>query len=54
MVYALVLLVDGTHQRRCRRQYFVNKNEDSLLWRKLDAFADDIDKLAYCQILAMG
>jgi hypothetical protein len=41
-----VLLVNAAHQRRSRRQDLVNENEDSLLWRELYAFTDNIDELA--------
>jgi len=49
-VFILVLLVDGAHERRCRRQNLIDEDEDSLLWRKLDALPDDIDKLAHSQV----
>jgi len=41
-----VLFIDGTHQRSGRWQDLVNKDEDGLLRRKLDALADHVDKLA--------
>jgi hypothetical protein len=41
-----VLLVDGAHQRCCRWQNLIDEDEDSLLWGKLDALADDIDELS--------
>jgi hypothetical protein len=41
----LVLFVDRTHKRSGRWQDFIDEDEDSLLRRKLDALADDIDEL---------
>ena len=41
-----MLLVDGAHQRGGGGQHLVNKDEDGLLRRELDAFADDIHELA--------
>lgn len=49
-VLILVLFVDGAHERGSRWQHFIDENEDGLLWRKLDALADHIDKLAHCKI----
>jgi hypothetical protein len=48
---ALVLLVYGTHECCCGRQYLVNKYEDGLLRRELDALADYVDELPNGQIL---
>jgi hypothetical protein len=45
-VLVLVLLVDAAHQGGSRRQYLIDKDEDSLLGRQLDALADHIDELA--------
>ena len=41
-----MLLVDGAHQRRGRRQHLIDEDEDGLLGRELDALADDVDELA--------
>lgn len=41
-----MLFVDGAHERRSRWQDLIDKNEDGLLGRELDAFADDVDELA--------
>lgn len=41
-----MLFIDGAHQRRGGWQHLINKDEDGLLWRELDAFADDIHELA--------
>jgi hypothetical protein len=46
-----VFFIDRTHQRRRGRQDLVDKDEDGLLRRQLDPLTDDIDKLAYSQIL---
>src|ERR1700744_5419927 len=46
----LVLLVYGAHQRGGRRQHLVDKDEDGLLGRQLDALADDVDELADGQV----
>jgi len=45
-----VLLVNAAHQGSCRRQDLVDEDEDGLLGGELDAFADYVDELAYCQI----
>jgi len=45
-----VLLVDRAHQGSGRRQDLVDKDEDGLLRRQLDALADDIDKLSDRQV----
>jgi len=45
-----MLLVDTAHERSSRRQDLIDEDEDGLLWRKLDALADDIDELADCEI----
>lgn len=44
-VFILVLFVDTAH--KCSRwgQDLIDEDEDSLLWRKLDALADHIDEL---------
>ena len=41
-----MLLVDAAHQRRCRRQYLVDEDEDRFLRGELDPLSDDIDKLS--------
>lgn len=46
----LVLLVDGAHERSSRWQDLVDKDEDGFLRRELDALANDIDKLANCEV----
>lgn len=43
-----MLLVYCAHERRCRRKYLVDEDEDSLLGRKLDPLANDIDELTNC------
>ncbi len=45
-ILVFVLLVDGAHQGRRRRQDLVDEDEDGLFRRQLDALADDIDELA--------
>jgi len=40
-----VLLVDGAHERRGRRQHLVDEDEDSLFRAELDALTDDVDEL---------
>ena len=49
-ILILVLLIDTAHQ--CSRwwQNFINEDEDGLLWRKLDALADDVDELPDCEV----
>ena len=49
-VLVLVLLVDGGHERSGRREDLVNEDEDGLLGRKLDAFADHVDELAHGEV----
>lgn len=44
-INSLMLLINTTHQRRCRRQDVVDKDEDGLFRGELDAFTDDVDKL---------
>jgi len=46
-----VFFVYGAHQRRSRWKNLIDKNEDSLLWGKLNALADHIYKLSNGQIL---
>lgn len=45
-----MLFVDGAHQRRGRWQDLINEDKDGLLWRKLNALADDIDELTDSQV----
>ena len=45
-IFILVLFVDGAHQSGGRWQDLIDKDEDGLFGRQLDAFADDIDELA--------
>ena len=45
-ILILVLLVYAAHERGGRWEDLVDEDEDGLLWRKLDALADDIDELA--------
>ena len=42
----LVLFVNAAHQCSSRRQHLIDEDEDSLLWRELDALADNIYELA--------
>jgi len=49
-VLILVLLIDTTHKRSSRWQDFIDEDEYGLLWRELDALADDIDELANCEV----
>lgn len=48
-VFVLVFFVDRAHERSRGRQHLINKDKDGLLGRQLDAFANDIDKLAAAQ-----
>lgn len=48
--HTLVLLVDGAHQSRSWWQNLIDEDEDGLLWRELDALANDIDELANCEV----
>ena len=49
-VFILMLFINRTHERSSRRQDLINKDENSLLGRQLDALADNVDKLAYGKI----
>ena len=42
----LMLFVDTAHECGSGRQHLINEDKDSLLWRELDALADDINELA--------
>lgn len=44
-IWILMLLVNGAHQRSCWWQNIINKDKHGLLGRKLDALANDVDKL---------
>ena len=46
----LVLFVDAAHQCSSRRQHLIDEDEDGLLWGELDALADNIYKLANCEV----
>lgn len=41
-----MLFVDTAHDRSCRGEDLIYEDEDGLLRRKLDTFADDVDELA--------
>ena len=45
-----MLLVDGAHQGRGRRQDLVHEDEDGLFRRQLDALSDNVDELADGQV----
>lgn len=45
-----MLGIDAAHEGCCGWQNLVHEDEDRLLWRKLDALANDIDELADCEI----
>jgi hypothetical protein len=45
-VLVLVLLVYGAHECSCRRQHFIDEDENGLLRRELNPLADHIDELA--------
>jgi len=49
-ILVLVLLIDTRHQSSGRRQDFINKDEDGLLRRQLDALSDYIDELTDGQV----
>lgn len=49
-VLVLVLFVDRGHERGCWWEDLVDKDEDGLVGGQLDALADDVDKLADCQV----
>lgn len=49
-ILVLVLFVNAAHEGRGRREHFIDEDEDSLLWRELDALADDVDELANGEI----
>ena len=48
---ALVLLIDGTHERCRRREDFIDEDEDRLLRRELDTFPYYVDELANSEVL---
>lgn len=41
-----MLLVNTAHQRRSRRQHLIDKDENRLFGRQLDALADHVHELA--------
>lgn len=45
-ILILVLFIDATHKRSCRRQNLVDEDENGLLRWEFDALADNVDKLA--------
>ena len=45
-----MFFVDTAHERSSRRQHLVDEDEDGLLWRKLDALADDIYELSNSEV----
>ncbi len=45
-----MLFVDAAHEGSGRRQDFIDEDEDRLLGRELDTFADDIDELSYGKV----
>ena len=45
-----MLLVDGAHEGGRRREDLIHEDEDGLLWRQFDAFADYVDELANGEI----
>jgi len=44
-ILVFVLLVDAAHEGSSRRQNFIDKDKDGLLWRELYALADDVYEL---------
>nr|GFD56530.1 hypothetical protein [Tanacetum cinerariifolium] len=49
-VLILVLLVYRAHKSGCGRQDLIDKDEDGLLGRQLDALANNIDELADSEV----
>ena len=49
-ILILVLFVDAAHEGGGRWENLIDEDEDGLLWRKLDALADNIHELADCQV----
>ena len=49
-ILILVLFVDAAHESGRGGQDLIDENKDGLLRAKLDALADHVDKLAYCQV----
>jgi hypothetical protein len=45
-----MLLVNTAHQRRSRRKHFIDKDENRLFGRQLDALADDVYELADSEV----
>lgn len=49
-ILILVLFVNAAHEGRSRREHLVDEDEDGLLWRELDALADDVNELTNGEI----
>lgn len=49
-VFVLVFFVNTAHECSCRRQDFIDEDEDGFFRRKLDTLADDVDELADCEV----
>jgi hypothetical protein len=49
-VLILVLVVDAAHQSRRGWEHLIDEDEDGLLWRQLDALANNIYELADSEI----
>lgn len=45
-----MLFVDTAHESSGWGEYLIDKDEDGLLGRQLDAFSDHVDELAYGEI----
>lgn len=45
-----MLLINATHQRRSRRQHLIDKDENRLFGRQLDALADYVHELADSEV----
>jgi hypothetical protein len=46
-----MLIINGTHESRRRREYLVDEDEDGLLRCQLDTLPYHVDELAYGEIL---
>lgn len=49
-VLVLVLLVYRAHESSCGGQDLIDEDEDGLLWRQLDALANNVDELADSEV----
>lgn len=49
-ILILVLLVDAAHESSGWRKDLIYEDEDGLLGRQLDAFADDVNELAHGEV----